>query len=286
MMDQYLYETATAYGYTKEAGVFALASVCNGLLAKGGICKRAGVAIIYPEKADKKGLYQMEKELKKVCAKRDIEFEGCKFICNPLVLVPFIQVTGAAASTILLSANATKKMDVVQCGWIGMAGMLQIADEKQEELSRCFAATFIEKIHSYKTRLFAEWKPEAAHAMNVSVIRQVTEGGIFSAFYELAKEENVGLDIDMKKILVLQETIEVCEHFRLNPYQMTSVGTYLMLSEEGEVLADALNRMGLAAAVIGHTTESKDKVMHNGEDIRYIDRPASDEIFKIFKEDL
>ena len=95
----------------------------------------------------------------------------------------------------------------------------------------------------------------------------------------------MGLSIDMKKILVLQETIEVCEHFRLNPYQMTSVGTFLMFTEEGAALADALNRMGLAAAVIGHTTENVEKIMHNGEDIRYIDRPASDEIYKIFQED-
>lgn len=285
-MDQYLYETATAYGYTKEVGVYALASVCNGLLAKGGICKRAGVAILYPPKTDKRGLYRMEKELKKMCAERDIEFEGCEYICNPLLLVPGVQVTGGAVHTMLWCANATKKMDIVQCGWIGMAGMLRIADEKQEELSKCFAATFMEKIYSYKTRLFTEWKIEAAHAGGVSVIRQVTEGGIFAAFYELAKEENVGLNIDMKKILVLQETIEVCEHFRLNPYQMTSVGTFLMLTEEGEVLADALNRMGFAAAVIGHTTENAEKIMHNGEDIRYIDRPASDEIYKIFQEDL
>ena len=181
-MNQYIYETATAYGYTKEAGVYALASVCNGLLAKGGICKRADVAIIYPPKVDKRGLYRMEKELKKMCTERDIEFEGCEYVCNPLILVPGVRVTGGAEHTMLLPANATKKVDVVQCGWIGMAGMLQIADEKQEELSKCFAATFLEKIHSYKTRLFAEWKIEAAHAVGVSVIRQITEGGIFAAF--------------------------------------------------------------------------------------------------------
>lgn len=49
----------------------------------------------------------------------------------------------------------------------------------------------------------------------------------------------------MKKISILQETIEVCEHFRLNPYQMISTGSFLAVTDNGEVLADALNNQGL-----------------------------------------
>lgn len=86
----------------------------------------------------------------------------------------------------------------------------------------------------------------------------------------------------MKKISILQETIEVCEHFRLNPYQMISTGSFLAVTDNGEVLADALNNQGITAAVIGHTTDNNDKILRNGEEMRYIDRPAPDEILKLY----
>ena len=97
-----------------------------------------------------------------------------------------------------------------------------------------------------------------------------------AALWNLALELNQGLDLDMKKISILQETIEVCEHFRLNPYQMISTGSFLA------VLADALNNQGITAAVIGHTTDNNDKILRNGEEMRYIDRPAPDEILKLY----
>ena len=103
-----------------------------------------------------------------------------------------------------------------------------------------------------------------------------------AALWNLALELEQGLDLDMKKISILQETIEVCEHFRLNPYQMISTGSFLAVTDNGEVLADALNNQGITATVIGHTTDNNDKILRNGEEMRYIDRPAPDEILKLY----
>ena len=123
---------------------------------------------------------------------------------------------------------------------------------------------------------------EAAKAGGAFVVRQVADGGILAALWNLALELEQGLDLDMKKISILQETIEVCEHFRLNPYQMISTGSFLAVTDNGEVLADALNNQGITAAVIGHTTDNNDKILRNGEEMRYIDRPAPDEILKLY----
>ena len=81
---------------------------------------------------------------------------------------------------------------------------------------------------------------------------------------------------------MLQETIEVCEHYRLNPYQLTSVGSLLMVTDDGEALTDALRSHQIQAVVIGKMTDNNDKILHNGDEIRYLDRPAPDEILKIF----
>ena len=115
-------------------------------------------------------------------------------------------------------------------------------------------------------------------------MRQITEGGIFAALWELAKDAGTGFDVDMKRISILQETIEVCEHYRLNPYQLTSAGSFLLLAQRGEALADTLRKNQTEASVIGRLAKGNDKVIHNGGDVRCLDRPAPDEIYKIYQE--
>ena len=172
--------------------------------------------------------------------------------------------------------------DIVFVGHAGMDGMLRITEEKEQELKTRFAPVFMKQIKSYRQQIFAPKEIEAAKAGGAFVVRQVADGGILAALWNLALELNQGLDLDMKKISILQETIEVCEHFRLNPYQMISTGSFLAVTDNGEVLADALNNQGITAAVIGHTTDNNDKILRNGEEMRYIDRPAPDEILKLY----
>ena len=180
----------------------------------------------------------------------------------------------------LLTARAGQ--DIVYAGWAGLEGMLRIIGEKEAELRERFTPAFIGQMKAYDSELCGLSKSAVADARGVSVIRQVSRGGILASLWDLAKDTELGLNLDLKKIAVRQETIEVCEHFRLNPYQLASGGSFLMLTENGEALADALNQKGIQAAVIGQLTDSNDKIIHNGEDMRYIDRPAPDELMKVF----
>ena len=201
--------------------------------------------------------------------------------------VPQIVITAAGEidhkeriADALLTARAGQ--DIVYAGWAGLEGMLRIIGEKEAELRERFTPAFIGQMKAYDSELCGLSKIAVADAMGVSVIRQVSRGGILASLWDLAKDTELGLNLDLKKIAVRQETIEVCEHFRLNPYQLASGGSFLMLTENGEALADALNQKGIQAAVIGQLTDSNDKIIHNGEDMRYIDRPAPDELMKVF----
>ena len=55
-----------------------------------------------------------------------------------------------------------------------------------------------------------------------------------------------------------------------------------MLTEDGRKLADAMRENQIQASVIGKLIPGKNKLIHNGGDVRYLDRPASDEIYKLF----
>ena len=312
--EQLISETVTVYGLSPQIGVHALAQTANALAAQGtvfSVCPditedeetdtdiknedmqdthetsaSVSVQIAYPEYVFKSRIHKIEKLLKKACKKYNINLVAVQASANPAVQVIAVTVTGIAKAPKEEEAwnreTARACRDIVFVGHAGMDGMLRITEEKEQELKTRFAPVFMKQIKSYGQQIFAPKEIEAAKAGGAFVVRQIVDGGILAALWNLALELNQGLDLDMKKISILQETIEVCEHFRLNPYQMISTGSFLAVTDNGEVLADALNNQGITAAVIGHTTDNNDKILRNGEEMRYIDRPAPDEILKLY----
>ena len=81
----------------------------------------------------------------------------------------------------------------------------------------------------------------------VRAMHDVTAGGIFGALWELAEASGVGLDITLKKIPIRQETVEICEFFDINPYQLASGGSLLMAAEDGNRLVMDLAKEGIPA---------------------------------------
>ena len=112
---------------------------------------------------------------------------------------------------------------------------------------------------------------EAATAVKsgVAAMHDVTEGGIFGALWEIAEASGVGLEIDLKKIPLKQETVEICEFFGINPYELISSGSMLMATEDGNGLVMELEKAGIPAVVIGKATDSNDRVLLNEEERRF-----------------
>ena len=125
--------------------------------------------------------------------------------------------------------------------------------------------------------------PEAATAAKsgVSAMQVVREGGIFGALWELAEESDVGLVIDLKKIPVKQETIEVCEFFDANPYKLLSGGSLLFTTDKGMDLVALLEEQGIAATVIGKTIEGNDRILMNEDEKRFLEPAREDELYKV-----
>ena len=89
--------------------------------------------------------------------------------------------------------------------------------------------------------------------------------------------------LDLRRIPVRQETIEVCEFFDLNPYELLAGGSALITSPNGGELVRAFEEAGIPAAVIGHTTQGNDRVIcHDGES-RYLEPANGDEIYQYFQ---
>ena len=88
----------------------------------------------------------------------------------------------------------------------------------------------------------------------------------------------------MKKLPVRQETVEVCECCNLNPYELLSGGCLVMTAPDGAGLTAALEAQGIPAVIVGKVTDSNDRILINGEDVRYMDRPGQDAVYQLMKE--
>lgn len=286
--EQMIYKTRTAFGQSGNIGFYAIAAVVNEMAAQGISAFQVSVKLLLPFYAQKSHMYEIKKRITRICSEQGIILDEMQADTQAGVSQYMAVVTGAGVA---LQGQKRERepiragQDIVLTKWIGMEGMLRIAEEREAELRRRFAPVFLNRVDGFRDEIFAGKECGIARASGVFRIYQVGEGGIFAALWRLAQNAGLGLEADLKKMSVRQETIEVCEYFRLNPYQLASAGSMLMVTGSGEELVSVLLQEGIEASVIGSFKDNNDKIIRNGEERRYIDRPAPDELNQIFMEE-
>lgn len=183
-------------------------------------------------------------------------------------------------------------------GFAGLHGSVLLACEKYENLRSRYPAPFLEEAKRQERLI---WQiPEAAPAgksdgygayffpeiseKDIAGIYLLSEGGVFAGLWNMGKQAGVGLEVNLKKIPVKQETIEICNFFDVNPYQMYSKGSSLLLAENGGRLKGRLMEEGIDSEVIGFTTDNNDRVVINGEERRYLEKHYEDPLVSLYQE--
>ena len=169
--------------------------------------------------------------------------------------------------------------------WIGLEGSAILASEKEEELKAALPPDIVDQAKEFSELMNVLPESEIAREVGISSMHDVTEGGIFGAMWEMAVASGVGLEVDIRKIPIRQETIEICEHFDINPYMLISSGSMLIGTKHGNLLVDMLESAGIHAAVIGYVIEGADRIVRNGDEKRYLEPPKSDELYKVMSKE-
>ena len=115
----------------------------------------------------------------------------------------------------------------------------------------------------------------------ISQAHDLSNGGVFAGLWEMAQKAGCGLKVDLKKIPLRQETVEICEFFEINPYQLLSGGALLFATDSGERLVADLEEHGIPAAIVGTLEDSNDKIIVNLDETRFLELPQADEIHKV-----
>lgn len=171
--------------------------------------------------------------------------------------------------------------EIVLCGYIGLIGTVYLAEEKGKELEKTLPRHFIQSGMELKDMISILPEPEIAVKHGVKAMYQVGEGGLLNSLCRLAADSSVGFRIDYEEVPVKQVTIECCEIFHLNPWQLMSGGCVMMITEHGYETVRAFENLNIPCRIIGYMSYDQDKVICHGEIRSHLNRPEPDELLKV-----
>ena len=269
----------------RNSAYLAVMAAANNLAASGAVPLSVSLSLTLPEDTEETALKELMKQAGKCCKELAIQITGGHTEVSRSVKTPVVTATviGKAKEEFAGSAGGTgaDHLDVVISKWIGFEGTSIIAREKEEELSQRYPIRLIHDAQEMDGYLSVASEAAIALKSGVYTMHDARSGGIFGALWEISRKIGVGLYIDLKKIPVKQETIEICEFYHLNPYALLSGGTLVMLTSDGRGLVRALETEGIPAVIVGNTNKGNDKVIVSKDETRYLEPAGPDEILKI-----
>ena len=284
--DRLVTATATETLYSQNMAERCVLRAFHHIAACGARPAAAEVSLLVPAAWNEAQLRELMRDVDRACESAGAQVCGGHTAASRAVKTAVLTVTAlgfADEESYIPSGRIRPGMELILAGYIAMEGTALLASEKREELSTRFAGPFLEKAASYGS--FRQVLPAAkiAGMAQAAAMHALSEGGIFGALWEMAEASGIGMEVDLKKIPIRQETVEICEFFDLNPYKLLSGGALLIAAEDGAQVIRELTAAGIPAAIIGLATDSNDRVLLQQEERRFLESAQADEIYKVFE---
>ena len=274
-------------GAASEMGMLAVHITANDIASSGAEIVGILVSIILPDGAREIVLKRLMQEIETTCRELNIEVMGGHTEVSAVVNQPLVTITGVGKvkkEELLRTKGLHPGDELVMTKWAGLEGTAILANEHFEELTTKYTKDFIGTAKEFIQHISVVKEAAIAKKMGVCCMHDVTEGGVYGALWEMASASNLGVEVELKKIPIRQETVEICEFYDLNPYQLISSGCLLIGTKNGNALVDALAKANIPATVIGRAVSGNDRVVIADEERKYLEPPKSDELYKVIQE--
>ncbi|MCR4749046.1 MAG: hydrogenase maturation factor [Lachnospiraceae bacterium] len=280
-------DKGVALGYVayedEKACEHAIIQACNNLRAGAVIPGFITLSISMPDRFREIRLKEIMKQAVETAVSQNVRIisghtEYVKDLKNPIISVNAFGDVTELSSTQKEAVNC----DIVMTKWIALSGTSVIATQRKKELESRLPAYYVEDAIGLGQFISIAKEAEiCAGSDSVIAMHDVAGGGIFTALWEICERIGAGCRVELDKLSVRQETIEVCEFFDINPYRLRGDGSLLIITTKGDELVQDLKNAGINATVIGKTTECIDRVVLRDEETRYLEPANGDEINKV-----
>lgn len=270
--------TNPVYGAAEGLGKHAFYRVMNDLACEGGTPAGILLTILLPQGTDESVLREIMTNIGELAQQFQIDILGGHTEVTQIVSKPVITITGIGmADQGMKRKKIVPKagMDLVMTKWAGAAGGAGLVREGEKSLRERFRPDFLGSVVHYGEQIDCQTEAHIAWRHGACAMHNASGTGLFGALWELGKKCGTGLEIDLKKILIRQETVEICEFYDRNPYEICSDGVLLVVTGDGAGLVNEYDKAGIVAAVIGKLREDRDRVVINGEERRFLVPPEN-----------
>ncbi len=278
-----LISTESIIGTEQELGELAVHGVANDLAAGGARVIGIVVNILLPEQAREIAIKRIMLQLEEVCSQLEIEILEVNTEVTRAVNQPLLTITGVGAckkGELLPTRGLRAGDDLVMTKWAGLLGTARLAKTRLEELTKKYTTDFISQAAEFTEYSSVVRDAHIAKQVGVTCMHYVAERGIYGALWDLSLAAGVGFEVELANIPIRQETVEICEFYDLNPYQLMSGGSLLIGTTNGNAMVKALSEVGINAEVIGKAVKGNDKVIIREGERFSLEPPKADEFYK------
>jgi hydrogenase expression/formation protein HypE len=244
-------------------------------------------SILLPEGSKEELIEKICRQMDKAAKQLDVAIIGGHCEITPDLEHPIVTgcSIGIAENRKYVTSSGAKigNMIILTKG-TGIEGTAILASDRMKELLRVFDENFLRKAESFFSKIsVVKDALTAFQTGGVLAMHDPTEGGVAGGLHELADASKVGFQVYEDKILVSEETRKICAHFEIDPLQLISSGSLLIVAEKGktEEIVSMLSQNRVPASVIGEVTEpelGRKIVSKTGEKVELV-RPVSDHLW-------
>lgn len=260
----------------------------NNFVCSGGMCLGMRLTLLFPEGTKEAKLRSVMEKFEELSEQRRVPIIGGHTEISDSFENAFFIVTliGKENGYSPRKKDIREGYDIVMTGYTGTLGNNSLLERKRDELRIRFSEDFLEKAYMnvsayslYETgRVIYEnslW--EKCH---ICYLHDVSQGGIYTALWQIGKWMNKGIRIWNSKLQLRQETIEICEFLNKNPYFIDGTGGLLLVCENGKELVNTFRENGIVAERIGTVTKEKERLVEiSPSDIRTLVPDNREELF-------
>ena len=271
-------------GTEQEMGTLAVHVTANDIASSGAEVVGILTSIILPDGTREIALKRIMSEMEQACKQLNIEIMGGHTEVSRAVNQPLITITGVGKikrKDLLATKGLQPGDELVMTKWAGLEGTAILANDCMEQLTTRYTREFIVGAQEMLQHISVVKDAKIATSVGVHCMHDITEGGVYGALWEVASASDIGVEVQLDQIPIRQETVEICEFFDLNPYQLMSSGCLLIGTTHGNELVKALAEEGIPAAVIGKAVLGNDKVIYRQGERFFLEPPKSDELYKV-----
>jgi hydrogenase expression/formation protein HypE len=281
-------------GANEKIGWIAMNIATNDIATRGVKPRWAVSCIMLPPGSNEQRLKKICKEMSAAAKRLGVSIVGGHSEVTPGLDHPLVIVfsLGVIENERYVTCSGAKPgSHIILTKSVGIEGTVILASDRGERLASKFGEEFVERARKYIDMLSVLKEAMIAFEYGgVQAMHDPTEGGVSNGMHEIADASKTGFKVYENAIAISHETLEVCRFFEINPLNLISSGSLLIVAEQGKVLGivEQLRGKGIKASIIGEVLEDEEQriIVRKDGSIEPLSRPLSDELWTALQKDV